>query len=152
MNPTMTKDQMMERIIFVSKTHCSQTSEPHFFEGEGPFIIAMDEHDGTPKFFCFSFTEADEFVAQPDDLPRALQSDTFPFEIADHLDIGHLDNSGQIYPFTFMKIVPDLPACRAAVKVLFKTNAQAASLISLMRPDGSLLPALHLNGDQTMLS
>ena len=143
---------MMERILFTSRAHCSQTSDPQYFDGEGPFIIAMDEHDGTPKFFCFSFADTNEFIAQPDDLPRALQSEEFPFELADHLDIGHLDNSGQIYQFTFMKIVPDVPACRGAVKELLKTDSQTASLISLMRPDGSLLPAQSLYGEQTMLS
>lgn len=148
----MTKDQMMEKILFTSRLHCSQTSEPQYYEGEGPFIMAMDEHDGTPKFFCFSFTAADEFVAQPDDLPRALQSEEFLFVLADQLDIGHLDNSGQVYQFTYMKIVPDLPACRSAVKKLWETDLHTASLIALMRPDGSLLPALHLHGMRTMLS
>ena len=58
----MTKTELIERMTRLSQSHCTQVAELQFYGGEGPFLFAMDEEDGKPKFFCFSFADADEFL------------------------------------------------------------------------------------------
>jgi hypothetical protein len=48
----MTKTELIERMTRLSQRHFTQVAEPQFYGGEGPFLFAMDESDGPPKFFC----------------------------------------------------------------------------------------------------
>lgn len=148
----MTKSEMIDLMIFLSKANCSQVADLQYYDGEGPFLFAFDEKDGQPKFFCFSFADADEFLDQPEALPTALQSPEFPFALAAALDLDHLEGSGQYYQLTYNKVVPDEPACRTALKMLWQSDAQTASLISLLSTDGVLMPAEIYCGDQRLLS
>lgn len=146
----MTKSEMIDLMIYLSKANCSQVADLQYYKGEGPFLFAYDENDGQPKFFCFSFADADEFLDQPEDLPTALQSPEFPFTLAAALDLNHLEGSGQYYQLTYNKIVPDEPACRTSLKMLWQSNAQTASLISLLGTDGVLVPAATCCGEQLL--
>ena len=68
----MTKTEMIDLMICLSRENCSQVADLQFYEGEGPFLFAVDEKAGAPNFFCFSFADADEFLACPEALPTAL--------------------------------------------------------------------------------
>ena len=105
----VTKTELIDRMIRLSQIHCSQVAEPQFYAGEGPFLFAMNDADGPPKFLCFSFATADEFLAQPDALPAALQDPDFPFVLAEALDLDHLTGSGELYQLTYNKGIPDAP-------------------------------------------
>lgn len=148
----MTKTELIDRMIRLSRIHCSQVAELQFYGGEGPFLFAMDEEDGKPKFFCFSFADADEFLSQPAALPAALQDPDFPFALAEALDLDHLTGPGELYQLTFNKIIPDVPACRAALHSLRQTDANAFRLIALLSDTDGLLPAAFACHDQTLLS
>ena len=148
----MTKTELIERMTRLSLVHCTQVAAPQFYGGEGPFLFAMDETGGPPKFFCFAFADTDEFLAQPEFLPVALQDPDFPFVLADALDIEHLTGSGELYQLTFSKIVPDVPACRAALYSLRYSDADAVRLISLLSDTDRLLPGPYVCREQTLLS
>ena len=148
----MTKTEMIDRMIRLSQIHCSQVAEPQFYAGEGPFLFAMDDADGPPKFLCFSFADADEFLAQPDALPAALQDPDFPFVLAEALDLNHLTGSGELYQLIFNKVIPDVPACRAALHALRQTDADAFGMVSLLSDTDRLLPGPYVCREQTLLS
>lgn len=148
----MTKSEMIDLMIRLSWENCSQVADLQFFEGEGPFLFAVDEKSGAPNFFCFSFADADEFLSCPEALPNALQSPQFPFVLAEALALDHLEGSGKLYQLSYYKIVPDDPACREAVKKMWQSDVQTASLIALLSSDGILLPANVLCQDPSQLS
>ena len=148
----VTKTELIERMTRLSQSHCTQVAELQFYGGEGPFLFAMDESDGPPKFFCFAFADADEFLSQPAALPAALQDPDFPFALAEALDLDHLTGSGELYQLLFTKIVPDLPACRAVLHSLRQTDANAFRLVSLLSDTDGLLPAAFACREQTLLS
>lgn len=148
----MTKSEMIDLMISSSKENCSQVADLQYYKGEGPFLFVFDEKDGQPKFFFFSFADADEFLDQPEDLPTALQIPEFPFTLAEALNLDHLEGSKQFYQLTYYKIVPDEPLCRAALKELWQSDPQIASLISLLGADGVLIPAAIYCGEQGLLS
>ena len=148
----MTLAELTELALTVCRAHCAKVADLQYYGSEGPFIVAMDEQGGEPKFFCFSLAATDEFLAQPAELPLALDSDDFPFAMLASFDLAHLDNTYKYYPFTYNKIVPDEPACRRAVQKLWHTEARAASLISLLSPEGVLIPAHAIRDSQTLLS
>ena len=149
---SMTKNEMVDRMIRLSLINRCQVADPQFYGGEGPFLFAMDKVEGQPRFFCFSFADTDEFLSQPDALPAALQDPDFPFVLADALDIEHLTGSGELYQLTFSKIVPDVPACRAALYSLRYSDADAVRLISLLSDTDRLLPGPYVCREQTLLS
>ncbi len=148
----MTKSEMIDLMIRLSRENCSQVADLQFYEEEGPFLFAVDEKTGAPNFFCFSFADADEFLSCPEDLPNALQSTQFPFVLAEALALDHLEGSGKLYQLSYYKIVPDNAACRETVKKLWQSDVQTASLIALLNRDGVLLPANILCQDQSQLS
>lgn len=148
----MTKTELINRMIRLTRIHCSQVAELQFYGEEGPFLFAMDEEDGKPKFFCFSFADADEFLSQPAALPAALQDPDFPFVLADALDLDHLFGSGELYQLTFNKVIPDVPACRAALPALHQADANAFRVVALLSDTDGLLPATFACRDQTLLS
>ena len=57
----VTKTELIDRMTRLSQSHCTQVAELQFYGGEGPFLFAMDESDGPPKFFCFAFADTVEF-------------------------------------------------------------------------------------------
>ena len=148
----MTKTELIDRMLRLSQIGCSQVAEPQYYEGEGPFLFAMIDSDGPPKFLCFSFATADEFLAQPAALPAALQDPDFPFALADALDLDHLTGSGELYKMYYNKVVPDVPACRVALQTLRKTNTDAFKIVSLWNDAEGLLPAEFVCRQQTLLS
>ena len=148
----VTKTELIDRMIRLSQIHCSQVAEPQFYAGEGPFLFAMNDADGPPKFLCFSFATADEFLAQPDALPAALQDPDFPFALAEALDLDHLTGSGELYQLTYNKVIPDVPACRVALHALRQTDADAFGMVSLLNATEGLLPAEFVCRQQTLLS
>ena len=148
----MTKTELIDRMLRLSQIGCSQVAEPQYYEGEGPFLFAMMESGGRPTFVCFSFADVDEFLAQPAALPAALQDPDFPFVLAEALDLDHLTGSGELYQLTYNKVIPDVPACRAALPALRQTDADAFGLVSLLSATEGLLPAEFVCRQQTLLS
>ena len=149
---TMTKTELIDRMIRLSQIHCSQVAEPQYYAGEGPFLLAMNDADGTPKFLCFSFADTDEFLRQPAALPAALQDPDFPFKLAEALDLDHLTGSGELYQLVYNKVIPDVPACRVALHALRQTDADAFRLVSLLNEAEGLLPAEFVCRQETLLS
>jgi hypothetical protein len=147
----MTKTEMIDLMTLVTKGSCSQVADLQYYEGEGPFLFAVDEKFGEPKFFCFSFADADEFLRHPAALPLALESDNFPFALSEALDLDHLEGSGEFYQLTYYKIIPDDLACRNAVKRLWQSDRKTTSLIALLGLDGAFLPAGILCKDDALL-
>ena len=112
----MTKSEIINLMIRLSRENCSQVADIQFYEEEGPFLFAVDEKAGSPNFFCFSFADAYEFLSCPEALPNALQNPQFPFVLAEALALDHLEGSGKLYQLSYYKIVPNDADCRDAVK------------------------------------
>jgi hypothetical protein len=148
----MTKSELTKLMVHICKDHCTQVAEPQYYAGEGPFIIALDDNEGESKLFCFSIADTPEFLAHPEALPLAFYSEDFLFVLADHLELEHLENTGNYYKMTYTKIVPDEAACRVAVQKLWYADAKTASYISLLGPDCDLKPAKEICNNKPLLS
>ena len=151
-DPALTLSELTELTLSACRANCKQVAKLQYYGSEGPFAVAMNEINGEPNFFCFSFADTDEFLAHPGALPLALESEDFPFAMLGCLELAHLENTYKYYPFTYNKIVPDEPACRLAVQQLWHTNAKAASLISLMGADSQLLSSNAVRQNPSLLS
>ena len=148
----MTLSELTELMLSACRANCIQVVKLQYYGNEGPFVVAMNEVNSEPTFFCFSFAETDEFLAHPEALPLALESEDFPFAMLGCFDLAHLENTYKYYPFTYNKIVPNEPACRLAVQKLWHTNAKAAALISLLGTDSTLLSSNAVRQNQSLLS
>ncbi len=72
--------------------------------------------------------------------------------LAEALDLDHLTGSGELYQLIFNKVIPDVPACRAALHALRQTDADAFGMVSLLSATEGLLPAEFVCRQQTLLS
>ena len=132
----MTKPEITTMLLHKCKEMFAQVAEPQYYEGEGPFIVALDEEDGKPVFFFFSIADSHEFLASPQTMPPAFEKEDFFYTAADHLDIRHIEHIGQYCRLIRRKVVPNEPACQAAAKKLRLTDAETAKMLLLVGTDG----------------
>jgi len=132
----MNKFELASLLMYECRNTFSQVSEPQYYEGEGPFIIALDEVGGEFVFYFFAIVDVDEFLATPDASPRAFAVEDFFHMAADRLDLSHIKHTGQYFRLTIRKVVPDDPACRLALQSLGEVNEETAARILLVGRDG----------------
>jgi len=132
----MIKSEIAALLMRECQTRFLQVAEPQQYEGEGPFILALDEVDGKFVFYFFAVADTPEFLADPQALPHSFGVQDFFHTLADCLDLKHIEQTDQYYQLTCRKVVPDEPSCRIVLQSLWQTDPVTASSIILVGPDG----------------
>ena len=144
---TMTKPEIVTLLLHKCRTTFAQVATPQYYDGEGPFIVALDEEDGRPVFFFFTIADSEEFLLSPQSMPLAFDKEDFFYTAADQLDIRHLEHIGQYCRLFRHKVIPHEPACQAAAQKLWLTDADTAKSLLLVGTDGVWHTAKTIHGN-----
>ena len=129
-----------------------QVSEPLYHEGEGPFFMATQEQGGDVKFFFYEANTVEAFLADPQKLPAAFAEPEFLFSAADGLDMSAVQQSQRDYALYMIRLAPDSPACRLAIRELNQTNPEQLLNIALLNELGNIVPAALMLDAPVLLS
>ena len=129
-----------------------QVSEPLYHKDEGPFFMATQEQSGDVKFFFYEANTVETFLADPLKLPAAFAEPEFLFSAADGLDMTAVEQSQRDYALYMIRLAPDSPACRQAIRKLSEQNPEQLLNIALINELGNIVPAAMLVDAPVLLS
>jgi len=129
-----------------------QVSLPLYHKGEGPFFMATKEQNGDVKFFFYEANTVESFLADPDKLPAAFTGSEFQFSATDGLDLKNIEQSQRDYELYMIRLAPDSPACRLAIRELNEKNPEQLLNVALINELGNIVPAAMLVDSPVLLS
>ena len=129
-----------------------QVSEPLYHKGEGPFFMATQEQDGEMKFFFYEANTVEAFLADPEKLPAAFAEVDFLFYATDGLDMTSVEQSQRDFVLYMIRLAPDSPACRLAIRKLSEQNPEQLLNIALLNELGNIVHAESLVDAPVLLS
>ena len=129
-----------------------QVSEPLYHNGEGPFFMATQEEGGDVKFFVYEANTVETFLADPEKLPTAFAAADFLFGATNGLDMKNVEQSQRSYGLYMIRLAPDSPACRLAIRQLNENNPEQLLNIALINELGNIVPAAMLVDSPVLLS
>ena len=129
-----------------------QVSEPLYHKDEGPFFMATQEQEGDVKFFFYEANTVEAFLADPQKLPAAFAEPEFLFSATEGLDMTAVEQSQRDYALYMIRLAPDSPACRQAIRELNQTNPEQLMNIALLNDQGNIVPAALLVDAPVLLS
>ena len=129
-----------------------QVSEPLYHKDEGPFFMATQEQGGDVKFFFYEANTVEAFLADPQKLPAAFAEPEFLFSATEGLDMTAVEQSQRDYALYMIRLAPDSPACRQAIRELNQTNPEQLMNIALLNDQGNIVPAALLVDAPVLLS
>ena len=93
-----------------------QVSAPLYYKGEGPYFLATLEHEDDVRFYFYEVNDVESFLDDPENcLPSSLNR-TFLFSATDDMDLKKIEHTGRYFHLFLMRLVPDSPVCRLAIK------------------------------------
>ena len=129
-----------------------QVSEPLYHKGEGPFFMTTQEQNGDVKFFVYEANTVETFLEDPEKLPTAFAEADFLFGATDELDLKNIEQSQREYVLYMIRLAPDSPACRLAIRKLNEKNPEQLLNIALINEMGNIVPAAMLVDAPVLLS
>ena len=129
-----------------------QVSEPLYHKDEGPFFMATQEQEGDVKFFFYEANTVEAFLADPQKLPAAFAEPEFLFSATEGLDMTAVEQSQRDYALYMIRLAPDSPVCRQAIRELNQTNPEQLMNIALLNDQGNIVPAALLVDAPVLLS
>ena len=129
-----------------------QVSEPLYHMDEGPFFMATQEQGGDVKFFFYEANTVEAFLADPQKLPAAFAEPEFLFSATEGLDMTAVEQSQRDYALYMIRLAPDSPVCRQAIRELNQTNPEQLMNIALLNDQGNIVPAALLVDAPVLLS
>ena len=129
-----------------------QVSEPLYHKDEGPFFMATQEQGGDVKFFFYEANTVEAFLADPQKLPAAFAEPEFLFSATEGLDMTAVEQSQRDYALYMIRLAPDSPVCRQAIRELNQTNPEQLMNIALLNDQGNIVPAALLVDAPVLLS
>ena len=129
-----------------------QVSEPLYHKGEGPFFMATQEQGGEMKFFFYEANTVEAFLADPEKLPAAFAGSELLFSATAGLDLKNIEQGQREYALYMIRLAPDSPACRLAIRKLSVQNPEQLLNIALINELGNIVPAASLVDAPVLLS
>jgi len=129
-----------------------QVSEPLYHKGEGPFFMATQEQNDDVKFFVYEANTVEKFLDDPEKLPAAFTEADFLFGATDGLDMTTIEKSQREYVLYLIRLAPDSPACRLAIRELSEKNPEQLLNVALINELGNIVPAAMLVDSPVLLS
>ena len=94
--------------------------------------MATQEQGGEITFFFYEANTVEAFLADPEKLPTAFAEADFLFSATDGLDMTNIEQSQREYVLYMIRLAPDSPACRLAIRELNQTNPEQLLHIALL--------------------
>ena len=130
----------------------TQVSEPLYYEGEGPYFMATLEDCDDVRFYFYEMNDVETFLADPEKMPDVFSEPDFLFASTDDMDLAKIEYTNRYYSLFLMRLAPDSPACRQAIKQIHEQNPEPLSHITLIDRDGKISPALSILDSSVFLS
>jgi len=132
-------EEMLSAFSQVCADVYDQVSTLQYYQGKGPYLIALVTDRKPWEFHLYEIVDAESFLENPRGIPRAFNDPEFFFEVSASLDLSKIQKSGKHFQIQMRKIIPDTPTCRLQVQKLFETNPLLAECIFFMAESGDLL-------------
>lgn len=139
MDKTMIAD-LRQKLIAIF----DQVSEPLYYQGEGPYFMATLEDGDDVRFYFYEMNDVESFLADPEKMPAVFSEPDFMFASADTMDLAKLEHTGRYYSLFLMRLAPDSPVCRQAIKQIHEQNPDLLVNIALINELGNITPAVTL--------
>ena len=104
------------------------------------------------KFFFYEANTVEAFLADPEKLPAAFAEADFLFSATDGLDMTNVEQSQRDFVLYMIRLAPDSPACRLAIRKLSEQNPEQLVNIALLNELGDIVPAASLVDAPVLLS
>ena len=148
----MNQEKMILEFHKVCATLYEQVSEPQYYQGQGPYLMALMINQEEIEFYCYEIMDAEAFLSAPEKCPPAFQEPEFLFKIADTLKLDGIANSGCYFHLHLRRVIPDIPACHVALQKLNATTPELIGKIFLIDDSGKLFPAPDILFKQVLLN
>ena len=119
----------------------NQVSEHLYYKGEGPYFMATLEDDGEFRFYFYEVNDVESFLADPGKTPAVFSEPDFLFSATDDLAPNKIKFSERSFLIFMMRLVPDSPVCRLAIKKLHEQNSEILGSIALINHYGKIVSA-----------
>ena len=148
----MKQDEMLSELHLIFASLYKQVSAPQYYQGQGPYLMTLDETGDSCEFHCYEITDAETFLSAPEQFSPAFYEPEFLFKVADTLDLNGITDSGRYFSLLLCKVVPDTPSCRLAVQELYRTNPELVENILFLNETGILFSATAVLYNQVILN
>ena len=148
----MMQNEMVSALRKTFTLFYDQVSEPQYYQGQGPYLLALMKKNDEYEFHCYEIIDAETFLSAPEQFPSAFHEPEFLFKAADTLNLDGIENSGRYFSILLRKVVPDIPACRLAVQTMYKTNPELVANIIFIDTAGKLFPATDILFNPVLLN
>ena len=116
----MNQEEMISALSESLSGVCEKMSGPVYYEGKGPYLIAMCSGKSNLHWFeCFDVATAEAFLKAPEKIPEAFRNFDFLAETLEPMNIyKHKKVSPNNFTFIPRKLVPNTPLCRKKLQEL----------------------------------
>ena len=137
----MKQDEMLAGLHLLFASCYKQVSAPQYYQGQGPYIMTLDDTGDAYEFHCYEISDAETFLSAPEQFSAAFYEPEFLFKVADTLNLNGITDSGQYFSLRLHKVVPDTPSCRLTVQELYRTNPELVENILFLHETGIMFSA-----------
>ena len=148
----MNREKMITNFYSTSIEDLKTVSEPQYYQGNGPYILAVIQNKSNIEFHGYEFVDADTFVVAPDKFSEAFYDAAFLDQAAGGLRFEGIDSKGRYFFIYLRKVVPDSPACRFVVQKLYETSPKLVPNIFLVDEFGNLSRATYFLHEPILLN
>ena len=148
----MKQDEMLSELHQIFASLYKQVSEPQYYQGQGPYLMTLDETYDAYEFHCYEIIDVETFLSAPEQFSAAFYEPEFLFKVADTLDLNGIKDSGRYFSLLLRKVVPDTPSCRLAVQELYRTNPELVENILFLNETGIMFSATAVLHNQVILN
>ncbi len=148
----MKQDEMLSKLHLIFSSRYKQVSAPQYYQGQGPYLMTLEETGDSCEFHCYEITDVETFLSAPEQFSPAFYEPEFLFKVADTLDLNGIKDSGRYFSLVLHKMVPDTPSCRFALQKMYSANPELAEKIIFVNENGIMLSCAAVLHDLVLLN
>ena len=148
----MKQEEMLSQLRLIFASRYKQVSTPQYYQGQGPYLMTLEETGDSCEFHCCEITDVETFISTPEQFSPAFYEPEFLFKVADTLDLNGIKDSGRYFSLLLHKVVPDTPSCRLALQKIYRANLELAEKIIFVNDNGLMLSSAAVLRNQVLLN
>ena len=77
----MKQDEMFSKLHLIFSSRYKQVSTPQYYQGQGPYLMTMEETYDAYEFHCYEITDVETFISAPEQFSPAFYEPEFLFKV-----------------------------------------------------------------------
>ena len=73
----MKQGEMLSKLHLIFSSRYKQVSPPQSYQGQGPYLMTMEETGDSCEFHCYEITDAETFLSAPEQFSPAFYEPEF---------------------------------------------------------------------------